>query len=111
MKKGIPPEVRAAVLHRDGYRCMASVLDRDAGWCKDRFDHLITRWPHHDPGGDKLEINHVKEAGKPMMGKKAPTDISHLVALCPWHHRGTKAGSNWEARNRHLLRAYLEGLD
>lgn len=96
---------------RDGYRCMASVLDHDAGWCRDRWGHLITRWPNHDPGGDKLEINHVKDRDKPMMGKKAPTDISHLIALCPHHHRGTEAGSNWEARNRHLIRAYLEEVE
>jgi len=55
-------------------------------------------------------MSHTKDAGEPMMGKKAPTDVHHLVSLCPWHHRGTQAGSNWEARNRHRIRAYLERM-
>lgn len=108
MSESVPPKVRDAVLRRDDYRCIAPLLDREAGWCKDRWDHPISRWIGRDPGGDKIEMSHTKDLDKPMMGKKAPMNPAHLVSLCPWHHRGTEAGSNWEARNRAKIRAYLE---
>lgn len=99
--------MREAVLRRDGYRCVAPQVDRQAGWCRDAFGNVITRWRHQDPGPVYLQVNHVKEPGELMMGKKTSATMSHLVALCPHHHTGTDAGSNWEARQRHLLRAYL----
>ena len=53
---------------------------------------------------EELELDHV---GEMRMGKAAPTDIDHLVSLCPWHHRGLKAGRNWATSHRPMLRAYL----
>lgn len=107
---GISPDVRAEVLELDGFRCLAPQLDRNAGWCKDRWGHLITRWTGRDPGGDKLELHHVKEANKQMMGRKAPTDIHHLIPLCPWHHQGLEAGACWATKreNLALMRRHLE---
>jgi len=45
-----------------------------------------------------------------MMGKRAKSDDRHLLVLCEFHHRGMKAGHNWEASHREQQRAYL-GLD
>ena len=106
----IPPNVRAQVLLRDGYRCVAPELDREAGWCRDAWGNLITRWSGRDPGPEKLTLHHVKDADKQMMGKKAPTNPAHLTAICPGHHTATDAGACWATsrENRARIRAYLE---
>jgi hypothetical protein len=106
-KRMIDPTIREEVLRRDGYKCVAPRLDPEAGPCRDRWDQPITFWRGKDPGPYRLEMNHVKDTGMLMMGRKAPTDVDHLVSLCPWHHRGTKAGSNWEAVHRDQLRAWV----
>lgn len=58
----------------------------------------------------QMEWNHVKEAGAIGLGIKAPDDEAHGVTLCAFHHRGTAAGSNWEAANREAERKYLRSL-
>jgi hypothetical protein len=66
-------ELRDAVLLRDGC-CILLRLDPDHR-CRDRWGE------YHDPRDlSKLTIEHVKT--EPMMGRKAPTDLAHLVALC-----------------------------
>jgi DNA modification methylase len=40
------------------------------------------------------------------MGKRAPSDMAHLVVLCEWHH----LQSGWATAHRPELRAYLKGL-
>ena len=107
----IPPEVREFVLRRDEYRCVAPMLDGRAGWCRDIWGNQITHWRNHDPGPQYLQLNHVKDEGELGMGIKAPTDPDHLVSLCPFHHTGTSAWSNWEAVNRRKLRRYLEEIN
>ena len=47
-----------------------------------------------------LQMSHTKEQGELMLGKKTTPTPRHLVSLCPFHHTGTTAGSNWEAVNR-----------
>jgi len=106
----IPPHVRAIVLRRDGYQCIALEIDRDAGWCKDTWGHIITRWPDRDPGPQYLTMSHTKDEDELMMGKKTTPDEWHLVSLCPWHHQGFAAGSNWEAVHRNDIRRYLHGI-
>jgi len=32
----------------------------------------------------RTTVDHVKDA--PMMGRRAPSDMGHLVALCEWHN-------------------------
>jgi hypothetical protein len=100
-------DLRLRVLERDGFRCVAPVLDERAGQCRDLWGTPIRRWVARDPGRRFLEMSHTKASDELMMSKKADDDIDHLVALCPHHHRGTDAGSNWEARQRHLIRRYL----
>ena len=68
-------DLRRAVLERDKY-CILLRLDPDHR-CRDRWGE------YHDPRNlDKLTIEHVKL--EPMMGKKAPTDLAHLVAMCAY---------------------------
>jgi hypothetical protein len=106
----IPPEVRAIVLARDGYHCMAQVIDIAAGICRDAWGNPITGWWGRDPGPSLLQMSHTKDQGELAMSKKAVTDPAHLISLCPGHHTGTIAGSNWEAVNRNRIRAWLEAL-
>jgi hypothetical protein len=95
---------------RDGYRCIAPQIDCHAGWCRDIFGNVITRWQDRDPGPQYLQMSHTKDADELMMGQKASSREWHLVALCPMHHTGTTAGSNWEAVNRNKVRAYLRNI-
>ncbi len=83
------------VARRDEYHCVAPVIDRKAGWCRDRWGHVITRWPSR-LDRDKLTFAHVKDPDGQSMGKKAPTNAWHLLLLCWGHHEGTgPAGSVW----------------
>jgi hypothetical protein len=106
----IPPRVRNIVLTRDTYRCIAPVLDPKAGQCRDTWGNVITRWPAYDRGPQYLQMSHTKEEGELSLQKKARSDPEHLVTLCPFHHTGTVAGSNWEAVNRGKIRRHLKKL-
>ena len=103
----ISPEVRAFVLDRDDFRCIAPQIDGKAGWCRDIWGNRITHWTRRDPGPVYLQMSHTKDRGDLAMGQKAPPDAMHLVSLCPFHHTGTSAGSNWEAVNRERIRRYI----
>ena len=66
-------ELREAVMRRDQC-CILLRLDLDHR-CRDVWGE------YHDPRDlGRLTCEHVKT--EPMMGKKAPTDLAHLVALC-----------------------------
>lgn len=91
----VTPALREAVLRRDR-GCVARKL-KAPGSCTTRFG-----WP---AGLDTLELDHVRE--QPMMGKRAPSDMGHLVSLCWFHHQG----SGWATANRPLLREYLASVN
>lgn len=94
----VTPGLRDAVLARDGHRCVASLLDAH-GACRTAFGE-----PMEYPGGYRvahLELDHVKD--QPRMGVRAESDLDHLVALCPYHHRE----SGWATSHRPALREYL----
>lgn len=83
-KDPVTPELRTAVLERDDYVCVAFRLG-GYGFCS---------------GG--LTLDHVQD-GYGRMGKRAPSDMAHLVTLCARHH----IDSGWATANRPLLREYL----
>lgn len=69
----VTPEMRAAVIVRDG-GCVLARLD-PAHVCRDRWGtaHAATAtW--------LLSIEHVKDELR--MGRRAPSDMGHLVAMC-----------------------------
>lgn len=113
MKKKIAPPVRVApstrelVLARDRFRCQAPLLDPDAGECRDAFGGIVRSVFPRDPGPMYLQMSHTKPRGELSMGMKTSPDSSHLITLCPGHHTGTEAGSNWEAVHRETIRDYL----
>jgi hypothetical protein len=89
----VTPETAAAVFLRDG-SCIAPLLGGSA----------------HDCWG-RATLEHVKDELR--MGKRAPSDLRHLVALCSGHtEEGRRAGYQWntDKANRAKVRAYLERL-
>ena len=77
MRDIVTPELREAVLRRDG-RCVLSIMDI-AHACYDQWGK-----PHPAALLDRLTLEHVKDRLR--MGKRAPSDLSHLVALCGYRN-------------------------
>ena len=80
----VTPELRIAVLERDA-GCVAVRLGADPADCR-----------------SPLTLDHVKTELR--LGKRAPSDAAHLVAICRGHHLDTP----WATSHRPALRAYLE---
>jgi hypothetical protein len=90
----VTPEIRLAVLARDG-SCIAPLVGGSA----------------HDCWG-RSTIEHVKDQLR--MGRRAPSDLGHLVSLCQGHTEdGRRAGFQWNTAkaNRAAIRAYLERIE
>lgn len=90
----VPSDVAAFVFARDGY-CLAPLLDPDCGPC-----------------GGRSTLEHVKDQLR--MAVRAPSLITHLVALCENHTEpGMKAGRSWNLvkENREKVRAYLRSVN
>ena len=81
----VSPELRLAILERDR-GCVAVKLGADYAGCHGR-----------------LTLDHVKS--QPMMGKRAPSDPAHLLALCEAHHL-----DGWATSHRPALREYLRAV-
>lgn len=86
-KDPVTPELRLAVLTRD-QGCVAVRLDRHAGQCRGR-----------------LTLDHI-HTGYSVMGKRAPSDMAHLVTLCEHHHL-----DGWATSHRPELREYLASVE
>lgn len=89
MRDAVTPEVREAVLRRDG-RCVL--------WIRDPGHACYDVWgaPHGSGDLDRLTLEHVKD--KLRMGKRAPSDPAHLVALCGFRNAirpPTKVERSW----------------
>lgn len=81
----VTPELRVLVLTRDR-GCVAVRLGEPPASCAGR-----------------LTLDHVKD--QPMMGRRAPSDLAHLVTVC-WHHHL----DGWATSHRPELRAYLRAV-
>jgi len=86
-KDPVTQEVAIAVLKRDG-GCLAPRLGGSFMDCAGR-----------------ATLDHVRD--EPMMGKRAPSDMAHLVTLCEGHHLWT----GWATANRPALREYLRSVN
>jgi hypothetical protein len=65
---------------------------------------LLGEWASTCSG--PTELDHVQDENG--IGKKrAKSDVFHLVALCRFHHRESRAGSIWANSHRPELRNYL----
>lgn len=83
---------------------MAPVLDPSLSTpCADSFGNLLAAGTY--AAMEKLQLDHVSDQNGTAMGKRAPSDERHLVALCPRHH----IYSGWATSHRPLLREYLLG--
>jgi len=90
------PALRRAVLERDGCCVLLRI---------DPFHHCRDVWgQYHDPRDlDKLTIEHVKD--ELMMGRKAPDDLAHLVALCGYANVAVPSKAQRAVMREYLLRA------
>ena len=87
-KDPVPHNLWLAVIKRD-QGCIAPLVDPSgSGMCSGRWT-----------------LDHVKS--QPMMGKRAPSDLAHLVTLCERHHLQT----GWATSHRPLLREYLRSVN
>lgn len=93
-RERIPLEVVEAVFRRD-LMCVAAAMD-SGHRCYDAFSN-----PHAPDDFRRLTLEHVPEAGKNALSKKAPDDPEHLVLMC---HRGNM---EWGPTHREEERAWL----
>lgn len=96
----VTPELREEVLRLDSFRCVARIISppQTLDVCKNRWGEAVItsgRYP-----ASALTLDHVRD--QPMMGKRAPSDVRHLVTLC-WHHHL----DGWATAHRPELRQYL----
>lgn len=91
----VTPEVAAEVFARDK-RCVLSIFDASHA-CYNAWGD-----PHASDDLDKLTLEHVKDRLR--MGKRAPSDAGHLVALCG-HRNSIRPPTKIE---RVLMRQYLQ---
>lgn len=97
MRDRVTPELHEAVIRRDG-ACLLSKIEPDHV-CRDQWGHS-----HPPDWWKRLTVEHVKD--QPRMGKRAPSDMAHLVALCYAANVGVPSKSQREA-----FRAYLRAVE
>lgn len=92
----VPKTLRWAIYIRDG-GCLLYKLE-PGHVCRDLWNQ---EHAHND--FDRLTLEHVKDQS--MMGKRAPSDEQHMVALCAASNIGVPSRSQREA-----FRAYLRAV-
>ena len=91
-----PAGLRAEVMRRDG-SCILSRIEPEHV-CRDVWNN-----EHRPDDLERLTLEHVKDES--MMGRRAPDDATHLVALC--------GAANFAVPNRSqrdAFRAYLRAV-
>ena len=92
----VTPEMAERVFDRDR-QCVLAKLDKTHG-CRDQWG---TPHPSWDRG--YLTVEHVKSELR--MGKRAPSDLAHLIALC-----GSANLRPPTKAQRAMFREYLRGV-
>lgn len=92
----LPEGLREAVLRRDRHCLLSSIEPEHV--CRDAWGT-----PHAPDDLDRLSLEHVKS--DLMMGRRAPSDAAHLVALCAAANIGVPSRSQRDA-----FRAYLRAV-
>lgn len=87
-------ELHAAVLLRDR-RCVLSFLE-PGHVCRDQWG-----LPHDSGDFGRLTLEHVHD-GYGLMGRRAPSDMAHLVALCGAANVGVPSKTQRQAMRRYL---------
>jgi len=95
-KDPVTPALRLAVLERDHEACVAPWIELFSGSGELRLLGICR---------GRLTLDHVQDGGG-RMGKRAPSDMAHLVTLCEHHHL-----DGWATSHRPELRAYLEAVN
>ena len=110
-------ELRDHVIERDAVACWYWSEDRvhhDVTFRKWRASHrvvcivpLIDPYNPHQCGG-KQEVDHVKD--QPRMGKRAPDDEFHLVAMCQNHNTWSPPRRELRWAEREYLKSHAQGI-
>lgn len=108
--------LRMVVFERDGWRCLAPVLDPNAGTCVNKWgENFDGQWHYPDrPAniGRYLTLQHIWPFVGSVKGKKPPDAVEYLLTLCWGHHvRGIPGtgGAIWGTNSDNLekQRKYL----
>lgn len=96
MPDRVTSELRWSVFRRDG-GCVLARLE-PGHVCRDQWGA-----PHAPDDLWRLTLEHVKD--EPRMGKRAPSDMAHMVALCWWANVGVPS-----KQARAAMRDYLASV-
>lgn len=106
----VTPALRLEVLERDERRCIAPRIavehEQPIDECKGLWGRpAVLFWTANGPIYDiaSLTLDHVNL--QPTLGKRAPSDLAHLVSIC-WHHHL----DGWSETHRPELRDHLRRL-
>lgn len=102
-------EQRLEVFVLDEFRCVAPLIDPDAGPCRDFNGYVIARLGPMRPDGE-LTVEHVTP-GYGRLGRRADNVLSEMTTLCWGHHQGHgvtgSGGSIWALAHKDDLRTWL----
>ena len=93
----VTPELHAYIMARDRM-CIAARISNDHV-CRDRWGNVH---PSTDIG--RLTLDHVHD-GYGLMGRRAPSDARHLVALCNSANVGVPSTALRQAERAYLAEA------